>query len=181
LVGETNLFGVLMDKYTPMVLSVFRDLDRSADEKEDLIQDVFISAYESLSMFRGEAQFSTWLYQIARNRKTKVVSDSSKSLSIDDHSQFDHLELSPLEKLKAFGSHLGSDAAMIRSELTQKIQSLVSHLPAKYKKPIVLYYFENLSYKEISETLNLKMNTLKSYIFRGKEILREWMHEKSDI
>ncbi|MCB1160812.1 MAG: RNA polymerase sigma factor, partial [Leptospiraceae bacterium] len=69
---------------------------------------------------------------------------------------------------------------LIKEEMAQRIHSLIGRLPLNYKKPLVLYYFDNMSYKEISESLNLKMNTLKSYIFRGKELMKEWINKDED-
>ena len=64
--------------------------------------------------------------------------------------------------------------------MNTKIASLLSRLPSNYKNPLMLYYFENMSYKEISEKLDIKVNTLKSYIFRGKELMKDWLQKDND-
>lgn len=146
------------------------------DELEDFVQEAFIQAYQSLSQFRGEAEFSTWLYRIARNQLTKK-SNLKKTIPIDDHNQFDTLPLSTLQKWNALRNQAGNETAILKEEISSRIRALVSSLPSKYKAPIVLYYFENLSYKEIADRLNLKVNTLKSTIRRGKGLLKELFHE----
>lgn len=165
-----------MKKYTKMISSLSARSIPDSDEREDFLQEVFISAYQSLSQFRGESEFSTWLYQIARNqlgKKKKVQS----SVSVDDPNLFDSLDLSAQERSKNIRRNVSQESRIIKEEISEKVRSLVSSLPSQYKNPIMLYYFENLSYKEIADMLNLKMNTLKSYIFRGKELLRDLFHD----
>jgi RNA polymerase sigma-70 factor (ECF subfamily) len=159
-----------------MISSLSSRFIQDPDEREDFLQEVFINAYQSLSQFRGESEFSTWLYQIARNQLAKR-SKAESSISVDDHTVFDRLDLSALEKWKNIRRNVSQESHVIKEEISEKVRSLVSSLPIQYKNPIVLYYFENLSYKEIAEMLNLKMNTLKSYIFRGKELLRDLFHD----
>jgi RNA polymerase sigma-70 factor, ECF subfamily len=170
-------FGVIMKKYHNMVDSLGHKFINDPDEREDFVQDVFIQIYQSLSQFRGEAQLSTWIYQIARNKLTRN-SKTEKAISIDDHNRFDSFSLSTLQKWKAFKLTASHESALFKEEIQTKIRSLVSNLPNQYKKPIMLYYFDDLSYKEIADKLNLKMNTLKSYLHRGKELLKELFHEK---
>lgn len=167
-----------MDRYNPLIENLGNKFIEDPDEREDFVQDVFIQAYQSLSQFRGEAQFSTWLYQIGRNLLKKRSKLHKPVVRIDDHHLFDFLTLSPLQKWKEVKKQATHDSALLREELKSKVQNLVASLPPKYKIPIVLFYFENLSYKEISVKLNLKINTLKSTIFRGKEILKDLFHEK---
>lgn len=161
-----------------MIASLGAKFISDTDEREDFIQDVFIQIYQSLSQFRGEAQLSTWIYQIARNLLTKK-SKVKTAINVDDHNRFDTLSFSTQQKWNAFKKTASHETTLLKEEIHTKIRSLVSNLPNQYKKPIILYYFNELSYKEIAETLNLKMNTLKSYIHRGREILKELFHEKN--
>ncbi|MCE9499180.1 MAG: RNA polymerase sigma factor [Leptospira sp.] len=165
-----------MDKYQGMVYSQAIKATGSAEEAEDLTQDVFLKAFEGLSAFRGEALFSTWIYKIAQNELIRR-SKKSHDIQLENHEEIDSLALSSLEKLKKWSSHFTPEMQYLKSEMTGKVRNLIARLPAAYKKPLVLYYFENMSYNEISDHLNLKLNTLKSYIFRGKEILKGWLKE----
>lgn len=155
-----------------MVAQLGQKFLKDKDELEDFKQDVFLIVYESLSSFRGESEFSTWVYRIARNHLTKI-SKKKEFLKIEDHSLFDKLPICRTSLKQETTEYLHE----WKEEIKIKIQTLLSHLPNKYKTPIILYYFENLSYKEISEQLNLKMNTLKSYIHRGRELLKEFIHD----
>nr|WP_267899527.1 sigma-70 family RNA polymerase sigma factor [Leptospira biflexa] len=155
---------MLMKRYQGMVHSQARKAFLSEEEAEDFTQDVFIKAYESLSLFRGEAQFSTWLFQIAKFRLTKV--NKKKSHIFTDWSEdvatvADKSKPSVVDILDKEETHL-------------TLHSLIAKLPKSYQLPIRLHYFENKPLKEIANDLNIKLGTIKSHISRGKDLLRKW-------
>ncbi|HNN82050.1 MAG TPA: RNA polymerase sigma factor, partial [Leptospiraceae bacterium] len=84
------------------------------------------------------------------------------------------------DKIKKWKDQLNPEMQILKQEMNSKIQSMLSRLPSNYKKPLILYYFENMSYNEIAESMNIKVNTLKSYIFRGRELLKEWMQKDNE-
>ncbi|TGL86832.1 sigma-70 family RNA polymerase sigma factor [Leptospira congkakensis] len=153
-----------MKRYQGMVFSQAKKAFLTEEEAEDFTQEVFLKAYESLSQFRGESQFSTWLYQIARFRLTKVF--KKKKLPITDWKEdisfvADHSKPSVVEILD-------------KEETSHNLRSLIARLPKSYQMPILLHYFENKPLKEIAADLNIKMGTIKSHISRGKDLLRKW-------
>jgi RNA polymerase sigma-70 factor, ECF subfamily len=159
-----------LDKYQGMVYRQALKYTRNPEEAEDITQDVFLQAFEKLSSFRGEAKFSTWLFRIGQNillqrvRKGKVRPDT--------HAQVLDPDLDP----KSFPVNANCpETQLLEQESKQTLVSLLARLPITYKNPLQLYYFEGLSYQEISERLNLKINTLKSHILRGKELLKKWV------
>ncbi|PJZ69935.1 RNA polymerase subunit sigma-70 [Leptospira perolatii] len=172
LAGDYESFEELVLRYEAMVYSQASKAFRDKTEAEDFTQDVFLKAFESLSTFKGLSKFSTWLFSIARN---EIIRRYRK-----DHPEVD----APLENVSSEKSLLEGqstqESQLLQKETHEKIRSLVNKLPELYRRPISLHYFENMSYKDISEKLNLKMNTLKSYIFRGKEILRDWLKKEDE-
>ncbi|MGV3666707.1 MAG: RNA polymerase sigma factor [Leptospira bouyouniensis] len=153
-----------MKRYQGMVYSQARKAFLSEEEAEDFTQEVFIKAYESLSLFRGEAQFSTWLFQIAKFRLTKV--NKKKTHLITDWTD----DVTTL----ADNSKPSLVDVLDKEETHDILHSLIAKLPKSYQLPILLHYFENKPLKEISNDLNIKLNTIKSHISRGKELLRKW-------
>ncbi len=133
-----------------------------------------MQAYEKLSTFRGESKFSTWLFRIVQNlylmRRRKEISYPLDSL--------EHIDTTPSSLI----DYHSPEHQILEKETKQNLLNILSRLPEIYQKPIFLYYFEELSYQEISKKLNLKINTLKSHILRGKEILKRWIyHENSNL
>lgn len=149
------------------------------EEAEDLTQEIFLKAFEALSTFKGESQFSTWIFSIARNQilmKHRKESSNPK-IVVDDVEELHNLYF---DKIKKWREQITPEMQMLKKEMNARIASLLARLPSNYKNPLVLYYFENMSYKEISEKLDLKINTLKSYIFRGKELMKEWLQKENE-
>nr|WP_265369364.1 sigma-70 family RNA polymerase sigma factor [Leptospira meyeri] len=157
-------FEVLMKRYQGMVYSQAKKAFLTNEEAEDFTQEVFLQSYESLSKFRGESQFSTWLFQIARFRLTKVY--KKKKLPLTDWQ----------EDISFVADEKGTSVVEIldKEETSHTLRSLISKLPKSYQMPILLHYFENKPLKEIASDLNIKLGTIKSHISRGKDLLRKW-------
>ncbi|MBW0433357.1 RNA polymerase subunit sigma-70 [Leptospira yasudae] len=173
--GDFNSFESLMNRYQGLVYSQAIKAFRNETEAEDFTQDIFLKAFESLSTFQGRSQFSTWLFVIARNEIIRRYRREHPEVA-----GLDALILAETEKDKQREVASEQEAKLLKQESSEKIRNLVESLPELYRKPISLHYFENMSYKEISKKLNLKMNTLKSYIFRGKEIMRDWLNKEEN-
>ncbi|RHX87577.1 RNA polymerase sigma factor [Leptospira stimsonii] len=173
--GDFNSFEQLMNRYQGLVYSQAIKAFRNETEAEDFTQDIFLKAFESLSTFQGRSQFSTWLFTIARNEIIRRYRKEHPEIS-----GLDALILAENEKEKKKEISSEQENKLLNQESSEKIRNLVENLPDVYRKPIALHYFENMSYKEISKKLNLKMNTLKSYIFRGKEIMRDWLNKEEN-
>ncbi|TGL78359.1 RNA polymerase sigma factor [Leptospira yasudae] len=173
--GDFNSFELLMNRYQGLVYSQAIKAFRNETEAEDFTQDIFLKAFESLSTFQGRSQFSTWLFVIARNEIIRRYRREHPEVA-----GLDALILAETEKDKQREVASEQEAKLLKQESSEKIRNLVESLPELYRKPISLHYFENMSYKEISKKLNLKMNTLKSYIFRGKEIMRDWLNKEEN-
>jgi RNA polymerase sigma-70 factor (ECF subfamily) len=160
-----------MKRYQGMVFSQARKAFETQDEAEDFTQEVFLKAYESLSTFRGEAQFSTWVYQIARNEISKYFKKKKPFLEALEETH----HATATAKMDVSSGILDR---MAKEEEGNLLRSLISRLPAVYRKPIILHYFENRSLKEISDDLDIKLNTIKSHISRGKDLIRKWWHHE---
>ncbi|ABJ74930.1 RNA polymerase sigma factor [Leptospira borgpetersenii] len=173
--GDFNSFEILMNRYQGLIYSQAIKAFRNETEAEDFTQDIFLKAFESLSTFQGRSQFSTWLFVIARNEIIRRYRREHPEIS-----GLDTLLLTESEVEKKNETSSEQETKLLKQEISEKIRSLVESLPELYRKPIMLHYFENMSYKEISQKLNLKMNTLKSYIFRGKEIMRDWLNKEEN-
>lgn len=173
--GDFNSFEILMNRYQGLIYSQAIKAFRNETEAEDFTQDIFLKAFESLSTFQGRSQFSTWLFVIARNEIIRRYRREHPDIS-----GLDTLLLTESEVEKKNETSSEQETKLLKQEISEKIRSLVESLPELYRKPIMLHYFENMSYKEISQKLNLKMNTLKSYIFRGKEIMRDWLNKEEN-
>lgn len=130
-------------------------------ECEDIIQEVFISAYKNLSGFRHEASYKTWLTRMTINK----CKDHHRLWSIRN------LIYKPAVKLMNRGESV--EAELIGEETAREVAAHIAALPGKYKEVLILYYYQELKMQEISEVLEINVNTVKSRLLRGKQALQE--------
>ena len=169
--GETEAFGILVERYETKMLRYGRKFLTQYEDIEDAVQDVFIKAYTNIQSFNTSMSFSPWLYRIAHNTFINVIKKKGR----EPLSFFD-----PDTILKY------STDALIEPDIYSKedrdmIEQTLSKLPPKYREPLILYYFEEKGYKEIGYILHIPTSTVGIRIKRAKEkmkILYNEHHER---
>ena len=147
----------------------------SREEAEELVQDAFLRAFRSLDRFRGEAKFSTWFYRILYNLCMTKVSRAKTKPGMRANDGDDERSLDTLV--------VDDDNPTIHEQLEQKemqemIAAEIDRLPAHYKSAIMLFYVQEMSYEEICKVQDLPLGTVKTNLFRGRNLLREQMISK---
>jgi RNA polymerase sigma-70 factor (ECF subfamily) len=160
--GDVHAFGRLVERYQRPMTALVARMTPNADDVDDIVQELFVRAWKGLPRFRGDAQFSTWLYRIAVNTTIKHRSrrreESALSLSTEELSGgMDSLVASP-------GAAEPGDPFLSaqRKEREGQIREAVLSLPEKQRAVIVLHYFEGHSCEEISEIVGCSVGTVWS-------------------
>ncbi len=148
----------LVDQHYRAVFGYAYRLSGSVIESEDLTQQTFMLAQANLVQLREPRAARGWLYTIARNEFLRRR-PAATSIALEDAA-----ELAVPET---------EDAGWLDDELTsERLQAALDDLPVEFRVPVVLFYFENLSYREIAEQLNLPLGTIMSRLSRAKSQLR---------
>ncbi|MEO4052900.1 sigma-70 family RNA polymerase sigma factor [Solibacillus sp. CAU 1738] len=129
-------------------------------ECEDIIQEVYISCYQKLSSFRHECSYKTWLIRITINK----CKDYKKRWSLKN------LIYKPI--ISSVSTAPSAEEQFINEQTSRSMIEQIAKLPTKYKEVLILYYYQQLTMIEISEILNVNINTIKSRLLRGKKILQ---------
>lgn len=173
--GDDRAYKKLMRKYHPAIFNFLFRMVRDREQVEDLTQEAFIKAFNSLKNFNEEFAFSTWLYKIATNncidyiRKRKLQAYSiDKPIELKDS---DYTFELPDDSYEA-------DKELISDQRTRLLNEAITHLPEKYKKVIHLRHVDEKSYEEIALLLKLPIGTVKAHIFRAREILYKALRDK---
>ena len=170
LLGNTQIFSLLIDNYKSMVYNLAYRMSNSPHEAEDISQEAFMRAYQSLAHFNPSYKFSTWLYQITLN----IIRDKYKKKEIDYVSLDTPVETDDSEFYHQPADLTNSPEQIIsQKENLQTIQQAIYSLPLKYREVIVLRYLQDLSYIEISNILKLPSGTVKIRLYRAREQLRK--------
>ncbi len=163
--GDKNAFGILIERYEGKMLSYAKRFLANREDRQDLVQDVFIKVYENINDFDTERKFSPWIYRIAHNTFVNELKAKGRRPIAFDLFSTDLL----------FPSQDGGNAQeeAIHREVKKELETKLDMLDPKYSEPLILYYFEDLSYDEISEVLHLPVATVGVRLKRGREMLRK--------
>lgn len=158
--GNKNAFSVLVNQYKNLVFTLAYKMLKNREEAEDASQDVFMKIFNSLSKFKGESKFSSWIYKITYNtcldrlKKSKTENTVIYIEDFDDH------------QVKVIESVLEN---IDEKERNQKIQECLLLLPSEESFLLTLYYFDDQSIEEIAKIIDCNSNNVKIKLFRSRK------------
>jgi RNA polymerase sigma-70 factor (ECF subfamily) len=173
LAGREACFEELVNRYQrPIAAYVYRMVG-DYDAALDLTQEVFIKVYNSLTRYRSEFKFSTWIYKIAHNAaidhlRRHAVREQALASGVDG----EHREVA-LESRQ-----LTPEQESEKRERCSEIEAVVQLLPAAYRELIVLRHSHDLSYDELAEVTGLPLGTVKNRLFRAREAMRDQLVQR---
>ncbi|HZJ54750.1 MAG TPA: sigma-70 family RNA polymerase sigma factor, partial [Myxococcaceae bacterium] len=172
--GDMSAFEALVDRHEEKVYGLALRMTRSEADAAEIAQDTFLSAYQHLNEFRGEAAFGSWVHRIAANnalmrlRRQKVldiVSDDLDGPEFTDRGSLAEVPESDWSKR--------ADDKILEDELGRAIREATDALPEGYREVFLLKDVEGLSYEEISEMVGISIPAVKSRLHRARLALRE--------
>jgi RNA polymerase sigma-70 factor (ECF subfamily) len=164
---EPDAFGEIVRRWERKIFALCFGMLTREDEARDAAQETFISAYKNLKNFRGEAKVSSWLHRIAVNqclttkRRNRVRSEEYLDSDLD---QENRVFVAP--------AHLSPSNATEQGERMGIVRQAVGSLPGDLRQVIVMKEFEEMTFQEISETLELPLSTVKSRLYTALKQLR---------
>jgi len=174
--GDQAAFEQLVLRYEKKVYSLALRLCGNPDDAQEAAQEAFVSAWQGLAFFRGDASFSTWLYRLTSNACMDLLRREQRHRSAAGASLDD--EAAGLD-VPDRGSTPQEEAE--RAELRRALERGLLALPAEYRAPLVLRELRQLTYDEIAAALELDLGTVKSRINRGRKQLRKWLSENGNF
>jgi RNA polymerase sigma-70 factor (ECF subfamily) len=161
--GDHKAFAEFIDKYKEAVFMCCRRLGLRDDQAEDVASETFLAAYKGLARYSGRAELSTWLWAIAYRQAVSYLRKNRRQWQ---------LEAEPDEQIA--GSKEQEPAAAVQSKETQGlVWQAVDRLPRLWAVAAILYYREQKSIADIAGIMRTKENTVKTYLFRAREKLKE--------
>ena len=168
--GEKAAFDLLVRKYQQKVMNLVSRYIKDNAEVMDITQEAFIKAYRALPNFRGESAFYTWLYRIAINTaKNFLVARGRRPPGTDVEAS----EAETYSNVDALKEHASPERMVLSQELKQILFDAIEKLPKDLKTAIELRELEGLSYEQIAEEMSCPVGTVRSRIFRAREIIDE--------
>jgi RNA polymerase sigma-70 factor (ECF subfamily) len=166
--GKRDAFGELVSRYQGRLYNAAIRLVDNAEDAADVVQDAFLNAFTSLSSFKGDSEFFTWLYRIAFNTAISLKRKKRPTVS--------------LEATRAGGDGIDPDdpseytrpgAALERSEDERQLHAAMARLSYEHREALVLKDIEGLKYEEMAEILGVPVGTVRSRLHRARTELRD--------
>jgi RNA polymerase sigma-70 factor (ECF subfamily) len=166
--GDRDAFRALYDVYKDRVYSIaVYFFHGDAVAASDVTQQVFLKLMTSMGQFRGDAEFSTWLYRLVVNACMDAARRRKSDALISKQS---HL-------LETFAGPASQEDDYARAQMASSVRAAVSALPPKFRIAVLLRYFEELSYEQMASALHCSMGTVASRLSRGHRMLAERLKE----
>jgi RNA polymerase sigma factor (sigma-70 family) len=171
-------YAELLDRYKESVFYLLNKMVNNRDDAEDLTIEAFGKAFKNIEQYTPNFAFSTWLFRIATNncidyiRKKRMITVSlDKTFTGDDGGEM---------TMDVRSNTLDPEENLIRKQKNILMQSLVTKLKPRYRTLVEMRYFQELSYEEIAEKLDLPIGTVKAQLFRSREFLYNILRNQHD-
>ena len=165
--GNTDWLGVLLPRYTLLLLGVCMKYLKNEEEAKDCVQQVFLKAITELGKYKVE-YFKAWIYMVAKNHCLMKIRDKQGKRAIE----ITDIHVATNDDLFEENIHLEKDA------LLNRMSAALEELSAEQKQCIILFYLEKRSYQEIAETTGFTLMQVKSYIQNGKRNMKIMLEKK---
>lgn len=176
--GDQAAYAQLMERYRESIYFMMMKMVRNSDDADDLTIEAFGKAFSRLDQYSPSFAFSTWLFKIASNncidfiRKKRIKLTSMESGYVNEDGDAVTFDAKDVER--------DPEAHIIHSQKVKHMRNLVSQLKPRYRELIEKRYFEELSYEEIADELNLPLGTVKAQLFRARDFLAQMMENTKE-
>ncbi|MDP8256166.1 MAG: sigma-70 family RNA polymerase sigma factor [Candidatus Alcyoniella australis] len=172
--GDKSAFNTLVVKYQGRVYSLTLRMVSNHHLAEELTQEIFLKVYQKIGSFRGEAMFSTWLYQVSANHTRNKLKYLKRRAYFRTQSLDQPLETQDGEMPRQVADDTFDPEKMAGSaEIRGIVQSKIADLPEDYRLVILLRDIQGLSYEEIAKVTGAVEGTIKSRLHRARNMLKE--------
>ena len=167
--GDTKAFEMLVVKYNRRLGRLLSRFIKDEHEVNDVVQETFIKAYRALPNFRGDSAFYTWLYRISINTAKNFLANNNKRPIMA--SEITNGDGEVMDVVEQVADNLTPEAELMNKQILQTVESAVAKLPEDLRRAITLREMDGLSYEEIAEVMQCPIGTVRSRIFRAREVI----------
>lgn len=163
--GNEHANRFLIEKFKNLVWHLVLRMVSQPEDAEDLCQEIFLRVFRDIGKFRGESKLSTWIGAIAYNMSVTYLRKKGNNIMVSVDNYLPVASGKPAVE--------SADEALDKSSMKKVVHRIIDTLPVQYRTVITLFYLEELSYKEIEEVTGMPDGTIKSYLNRGRQAIRE--------
>lgn len=176
--GDVRAYDELVLKYRERLFAIVYNLTSNREDAADIIQDVFIKAFSSITRFKGNSAFFTWLYRIAINTTLSHLKKNRlrRFFSLENIQE----EGASTEVLESLAAKHKTEKGALLSELQEKLNDALQKLSPKHRTVVILFEIEGLSHQEISDIMGCSVGTVRSRLHYAKQQLQAYLKDFVD-
>jgi RNA polymerase sigma-70 factor (ECF subfamily) len=167
--GDENSFRLLVEKYQDIVFRTCYGFLKNVEDSEDLTQDVFIKVYRKIQDFRGDSEFSTWLYRIAVNMSINVLRQNKRRKLFEN---IENVIFSAGKNNQNSLIDVSVEEQFEKKQYENAINAAIDELPTNQKTAFIFHKYDDLSQIEIANIMNTSVSAVESLIHRAKQNLQ---------
>lgn len=177
--GQRQAFDLLVAKYQRRLMRLVSRIVHDPAEAEDVVQETFIKAYRAIRHFRGDSAFYTWLYRIGINTAKNFLASQSRRTPTSTESDAEQAEsFDSGEQLRDINT---PESVLASQQIARTVNAAMDALPLDLRTAIVLREIEGLSYEEIADIMACPIGTVRSRIFRARDVIAEKLKPLLDM
>jgi RNA polymerase sigma-70 factor (ECF subfamily) len=169
LAGDMHAFRTLITQHERLVVHMVGRLIKNKEEQEEICQDVFLKVFDKLKEFNFQSKLSTWIATIAYRQAINAIRKN-------------RMQWTDIPEEESFSAYFvdndDPEKLLEERDMDDYILRLVDLLPQQYKLVLTLFHLENMNYQEIGEITGMPEGTVKSYLFRARNLLKEKVKSK---
>ncbi|HZO75917.1 MAG TPA: sigma-70 family RNA polymerase sigma factor [Ktedonobacteraceae bacterium] len=164
--GDQEAFAQLVQLHQRRIFNLTFRILRQYEEASEVTQETFLAAWQALPSFRKDARFSTWLYRIAYNCSMKQLEQRKRDQALQ-------IAMQEERALERTSNNEWANAQLEERETQAFVREHLARLPAKYQIVLILRHLQDMSYEEMAEILTVPIGTIKTHLFRARNLLKE--------
>src|SRR5260221_797590 len=164
--GDQDAFAQLVQQHQRRVFNLVFRMLQEYEEANEVTQETFLAAWQGLPSFRGDARFSTWLYRTAYQCALRALEQCKRDKALQTVVQAEYVAANRNEEERV-------DAELEAHASQSAVHEQLPMLPAKYRIVLVLRHLQEKTYEEMAEILTLPVGTIKTHLFRARNLLKE--------
>ena len=176
--GKQAAYAELMDRYRDSIYFTMLKMVKNTDDADDLTIEAFGKAFNRLEQYSPSFAFSTWLFKIASNNSIDFIRKKRIQVTSMD-SGFSNSDGESIQ-IDARSTGLNPEETIIQGQRIDHMRLLVSKLKPKYRELVEKRYFEEMSYEEIADEMNLPLGTVKAQLFRARDFLASMLDKTKE-
>lgn len=177
--GERQAFDLLVAKYQRRLMRLVSRIVHDPAEAEDVVQETFIKAYRAIRHFRGDSAFYTWLYRIGINTAKNFLASQSRRTPTSTENDAEQAEVFDSgEQLRDINT---PESVLASQQIARTVNAAMDALPLDLRTAIVLREIEGLSYEEIADIMSCPVGTVRSRIFRARDLIAQKLRPLLDM